>query len=90
VGLLGLVDGGLRRLGMTGRLLLRLSLLSRIGMQGRETALRGTTTLFWATGTLAHRSLFAFGGGTPTLVDVSDGVVPFVVGASMGDFMGSI
>lgn len=89
VGLLGLVDGGLKGFGMTGRLLLRLSLLSRIGMHGRETALRGTTILFWATGTLAHRNLFTFSGGAPIL-DVSDGVVPLVVGASIGDFMGSI
>lgn len=91
VGLLGLVDGGLRRSGMTGTLLLRLSLLSRIGMQGRETALRGTTTLFWATGTLAQRSLRTFGDDATAALDVSDGVVPLVVGASIvGDFMGSI
>jgi len=89
VGLLGLVDGGLKRFGMTGRLLLKLSLLSRIGMHGRETALRGTTTLFWATGTLAHRSLFTLGAAIPAL-EMSDGVVPLVVGASMGDLMGSI
>lgn len=87
VGLLGLLDGGLRGFGMTGRLLLRLSLLSRMGMQGNDTALRGTTTLFCATGTLAHLSLFTLGAGTA--LEVSDGVVPFVAGASMGDFMGS-
>lgn len=88
VGLLGLLDGGLSGFGMTGRLLLRLSLLSRIGMQGNETALRGTTTLFCATGTLAHLSLFTLGAGAPAL-DVSEGVVPFVAGVSMGDLMGS-
>lgn len=88
VGLLGLLDGGLSGFGMTGRLLLRLSLLSRIGMQGKDTALRGTTTLFCATGTLAHLSLFVFGGGAAVL-EVSDGVVPLVAGASMGDFIGS-
>lgn len=57
-------------------------------MQGNETALRGTTTLFCATGTLAHLSLFTLGAGAPAL-DVSEGVVPFVAGVSMGDLMGS-
>lgn len=63
VGLLGLEDGGLG--GTATRSAPRSSLLSLIGIQGNETALRGTTTLFCATGTLAHLSLLAFGSGTP-------------------------
>lgn len=88
VGLLGLLDGGLNGFGMTGRLLLRLSLLSRIDMHNKDTALRGTTTLFCATGTLAHLSLFTLGAAVAAL-DVFDGEVPFATDVSIGDFIGS-
>lgn len=59
-GLDGLVDGGEIFVAATTAARASPSLLgngvSRIGMQGIDTALRGTTNLFWATGTLAQRS----------------------------------
>lgn len=93
VGLLGRDDGGLGGFSIIGKLLFsKLSLLSRIGMQGNETALLGTIILFCATGTLAHLSLLRFGNGAPT-VEVSDGEIPLLVATggagSTGDLMGS-